>query len=60
MSVTKGHKLIRILPTPANQETAHRKIYVHLDEPYDSPTLSNNVFYQCSNRPNAHTPPAFT
>ena len=60
MSVTKGHKIIRILPTPANQETPHRTIYFHRDEPYDPPTFVNNVFYQCSNRPNAHTPPAFT
>jgi hypothetical protein len=60
MSVTKGHKLIRILPTPANQDTPHRKIYFHIDEPYDPPTFANHVFYQCSNRPNAHTPPAFT
>jgi hypothetical protein len=60
MSVTKGHKIIRILPTPANQETTHRTIYFHRDEPYDPPTFVNNVFYQCSNRPNAHTPPAFT
>ena len=60
MSVTKGHKIIRILPTPANIETPHKTIYFHLDEPYDPPTFVNNVFYQCNNRPNAQTPSAFT
>ena len=60
MSVTKGHKLIRILPTIAAQETAHKVIYFHKDEPYDPPTFINNVLYQCTNRPNAHTPSAFT
>ncbi len=60
MSVTKGHKIIRILPTPADQTTPHRTIYFHLDEPYDLPTFVNNIFYQCSNRPNANTPSAFT
>jgi hypothetical protein len=60
MSVTKGHKLIRILPTIAAQETAHKIIYFHKDEPYDPPTFINNILYQCSNRPNAHTPSAFT
>ena len=57
MSVTKGHKIIRILPTPVTQATPHRTIYFHLDEPS---TFVNNIFYQCSNRPNANTPSAFT
>ncbi len=39
MSVTKGHKLIRILPTIAAQETPHKIIYFHKDEPYDPPTF---------------------
>ena len=60
MSVTRGHKIVRVLPTHATQETPHRKIYFHLDEPYDPPTFVNNVFYQCANRPNAQTPSAFT
>jgi hypothetical protein len=37
MSVTRGHKIIHILLTPADQETPHRVIYLHLDEPYDPP-----------------------
>jgi hypothetical protein len=60
MSVTKGHKIIHILPTPADQETPHRIIYLHLDEPYDPPTYVNNVLFQRSNRPNVLTPSAFT
>ena len=60
MSVTRGHKIIKLLPTNATQETPHRTIYFHLDEPYDPPTFVNNVFYQCANRPNAQTPSAFT
>ncbi len=60
MSVTKGHKLIRILPTIAAQEAARKIIYFHKDEPYYPPTFINNILYQCSNRPNAHTPSAFT
>jgi hypothetical protein len=58
MSVTKGHKIINILPTPADQETPHRVIYLHLDEPYDPPkTYVNNVLFQCSNRPNVSPHP---
>jgi hypothetical protein len=60
MSFTKGHKIIHILPTSTEQETAHRVIYLHLDEPYDPPTYVNNVLFQCSNRPNVLTPSAFT
>ena len=59
MSVTRGHKIIHILPTASNQETPHRVIYL-LDEPYDPPTYVNNVLFQCSNRPNVLTPSAFT
>jgi hypothetical protein len=33
MSVTREHKIVRVLPTNATQETPHRKIYFHLDEP---------------------------
>jgi hypothetical protein len=61
MLVTKGHKIINILPTIAEQETSHKTIYFHKDEPYDLPiTFINNTLYQCSNQPNAHTPSAFT
>ncbi len=60
MSVTKGHKIIHLLPTTADQETPHRVIYLHLDEPYDPPTYVNNMLFQCSNRPNVLTPSAFT
>ena len=60
MSVTRGHKIIKILPTNATQETPHRIIYFHRDEPYDPPTFVNNVFFQCANRPNAQTPSTFT
>ncbi len=60
MSVTRGHNIIKILPTPATIENPHKKIYLHLDEPYDPPTFVNNVLYQCVNRPNAQTPSAFT
>ena len=60
MSVTKGHMLISVLPTHAERETTHRRIYVHNDEPYDPPTFVNTVLYNCSNRPNANTPTAFT
>ena len=60
MSVTRGHKLISVLPTNAEEETTHRQVYLHANEPYDPPTFVNNVLYQCVNRPNAHTPTAFT
>ena len=60
MSVTKGHMLISVLPTHADKETTHRKVYLHEDEPYDPPTFVNNVLYNCTNRPNANTPTAFT
>ena len=39
MSVTKGHMLISVLPTHAEKETTHRKVYMHEDEPYDPPTF---------------------
>ncbi len=60
MSVTRGHKLITILPIRANSETTHRQIYLHNNEPYDPPTYVNNTLYQYTNRPNANTPTAFT
>ena len=60
MSVTRGHMLISVLPTHANKETTHRTVYLHENEPYDPPTFVNNVLYQCTNRPNANTPTAFT
>jgi hypothetical protein len=39
ISVTRGHNIIKILPAPANIETPHKKIYLHLDEPYDPPNV---------------------
>jgi len=39
MSVEKGHKIIKILPTIATQDTPHKTIYLHNDEPYDLPHL---------------------
>ncbi len=60
MSVTRGHKLITVMPTHAEEETTHRTVYLHSNEPYDPPTFVNNVLYQCTNRPNTHTPTAFT
>jgi hypothetical protein len=60
MSVIRGHKIIKILPTYADVETPHKITYLHLDEPYDPPTFVNNALYQCTNRPNAQTPSAFT
>ena len=60
MSVVRGHKIIKVFPIAAEQDTTHATIYMHLDEPYDPPTFVNTVLYQCSNRPNAHTPSAFT
>jgi hypothetical protein len=60
MSVTRGHKLITILPIRADSETTHRQIYLHNNEPYDPPAYVNNTLYQCTNRPNASTPTAFT
>jgi hypothetical protein len=42
-SVTRGHKIIHILPTAFNQETPHRVINFHLNEPYDPPTYVNNI-----------------
>jgi hypothetical protein len=60
MSVIRGHKIINILPTASNHDTPHRIIYLALSEPYDPPTYVNNVFFQCSNRPNVLTPSAFT
>jgi hypothetical protein len=60
MSVTRGHKIITILPLNAEEDTPHRQVYLHANEPYDPPTFVNNVLYQCINRPNANTPTAFT
>ncbi len=60
MSVTRGHKIITILPIKADSETTHRQIYLHNNEPYDPATYVNNTLYQCANRPNASTPTAFT
>jgi hypothetical protein len=60
MSVTRGHKLITILPIRADSESTHRQIYLHNNEPYDPPTYINNTLYQCTNQPNANTPTAFT
>ncbi len=59
MSVVRGHKIIKVFPIAFEQDTTHATIYMHLDEPYDPPTFVNTVLYQCSNRPNAHTPSAF-
>ncbi len=58
-SVT-SHKLITVLPTNADEDTAHRRVYLHANEPNDPPTFVNNLLYQCTNRPNANTPTAFT
>jgi hypothetical protein len=60
MSVTRGHKLITILPTNANEETAHRQVYLHASKSYDPPAFVNNVLYQCTNQPNANTHTTFT
>jgi hypothetical protein len=60
MSVTRGHKLVTMLPIRANSETTHRQIYLHNNAPYDPPTYVNNTLYQCTNRPNANTSTAFT
>ncbi len=56
MSVIRGHKILHIKPISADKETAHAVLYMHVDEPYDPPTFVNAALYQCSNRPNAHTP----
>ncbi len=49
-----------VLPTHADKETTHRQVYIHNDESYDPPTFVNTVLYNCTNRPNANTPTAFT
>ena len=33
MSVTRGHKLITVMPTHAEEDTPHRTVYLHLNEP---------------------------
>ncbi len=60
MSVISGHKILKVFPIDVEKDTTHAIIYMHLDEPYDPPTFVSTVLYQCSNRPNAHTPSAFT
>jgi hypothetical protein len=60
MSVIRGHKILHTKPISADKETSHAVLYMHVDEPYDPPTFVNAALYQCSNRPNAHTPSAFT
>jgi hypothetical protein len=59
LAVTKGHNLLNTLPIPATKETAHRVIYLHLDQPYDPPTFMSDTHYQTMNRANLHTPTAF-
>ncbi len=59
MSVHKGHNTFHALPISPQDETAHRKIYLHLDEPYEPPTYINNVIFQLANRANLQTPTAF-
>jgi hypothetical protein len=59
MSVHKGHNTFHALPISPQDETAHRKIYLHLDEPYEPPTYINNVVFQLANRANLQTPAAF-
>jgi hypothetical protein len=49
MSVHKGHNTFHALPISPQDETAHRKIYLHLDEPYEPPTYINNVIFQGDN-----------
>jgi hypothetical protein len=59
MSVIKGHKVFSVLPIFATQDTHHRKIYLHNNEPYDPPTYVNDTVYQHVNRANLQTPTAF-
>jgi hypothetical protein len=60
MSVQKGHNVFYALPTSAQDDTPHRKIYLHKDEPYDPPTYINHAIFQHANRANLQTPTAFT
>ncbi len=50
MSVTKGHMLISVLPTRADKETTHRKVYMHEDEPcyHNTSDLSCLLTLTCS------------
>jgi hypothetical protein len=59
MSVIKGHNVFSVLPISAQEETSHRKIYLHVDAPYDPPTYVNETVYQNANRANIQTPTAF-
>jgi hypothetical protein len=59
LSVTKGHLVFSVLPVSATQDSPHRTIYLHNNEPYDPPTYVNNTIFQHANRANLQTPTAF-
>jgi hypothetical protein len=52
LSVTKGHLVFSVLPVSATQDTSHRTIYLHNNEPYDPPTYVNDTIFQHANRAN--------
>ncbi len=59
LEVTRGHHVFKVLPIPADKQTAHRTIYLHNNHPYDPPTFMNEIHYQNTNRANLQTPTAF-
>ncbi len=58
MNVFQGHHMIQITPITAHQQTSHKTIIIHNQEPYDPPTFHNHSS-QVTNRPNLQTPTAF-
>jgi hypothetical protein len=59
MSVIQDHNVFSILPITANDDTPHRTIYLHKNEPYEPPTYVNAAIFQHANRANLQTPTAF-
>jgi len=55
MDIVTAHKIIKLLPISAHEETNHRTILLHQPTPYEPPTFYNNVTIR---RPDITTPTA--
>jgi hypothetical protein len=55
MDIIDAHKVIKLLPISAHEQTNHRTILLHLPTPYEPPTFYNNATIR---RPDVTTPTA--
>jgi hypothetical protein len=55
MDIIDAHKVIKLLPISAHEETNHRTVLLHLPTPYAPPTFYNNA---TTRRPDVTTPTA--